>query len=170
MHALSHACFVSCMLCLMHALSHACFVSCTLLLSCTPVRHPTHAQGHRDWVEHWDGNEEDPGLKKGWFDDRWGGLAACRVPPGGLCACCVMSALRRAAPALVREPSLIYNQPPTQLNQPPASHNPTPTPTPTRAGLRRAMPSPSSSTSTLWSTSTAGSCPGATPPPTTSAP
>lgn len=27
-------------------------------------------QGHRDWVEYWDGNEEEPGLRKGWFDDR----------------------------------------------------------------------------------------------------
>ncbi|GBF91369.1 hypothetical protein Rsub_04109 [Raphidocelis subcapitata] len=27
-------------------------------------------QGHRDWVEHWDGNEEEPGLVRGWFDDR----------------------------------------------------------------------------------------------------
>ncbi|KAI8466586.1 MAG: Mur ligase [Monoraphidium minutum] len=27
-------------------------------------------QGHRDWAEHWDGNEDEPGLKRGWFDDR----------------------------------------------------------------------------------------------------
>jgi hypothetical protein len=29
-------------------------------------------RGHLDYVEHWDGDEASPGLKRGWLDDRCG--------------------------------------------------------------------------------------------------
>jgi hypothetical protein len=73
---------------------------------------PLSHQGHRDWVEHWDGDEEAAGLKKGWFDDRW-------VPAA--------KRWRPKKPPPPPDPTLLPAPPPPPPH-PPKRHRPLPPP------------------------------------------
>jgi hypothetical protein len=97
------------------------------------------AQGHREFVEHWDGDEENPGFMRGWFDDRCTPTARpnpCRAGP---------APPRRAlsAPALVPAcPPACASTHPTPPH--PTPHHPRPPPTPPTPHHPRPCPPPHS--------------------------